>query len=246
MILKDKNIIITGGSSGIGRQIAVSCINQGAKILLLGRNEREMEITCLLCKEQSRIDFLSHDLSISRLPEHKIIEDFVTGGLHGLVHSAGISITSPFRTHDIIFLIDSLQVNLISGLELIKKFESDFDSGSSIVFISSVMGIVGQAAKLSYCASKGAIDAAVRSMAIEYATRNIRINSILPGVVQTPLSNSLLAKLPEENLHELIGKHPLGIGEPEEIANACVFLLSDQSKWITGINLLVDGGYTAQ
>jgi NAD(P)-dependent dehydrogenase (short-subunit alcohol dehydrogenase family) len=174
-----------------------------------------------------------------------MFEDFIAGGIHGLVHSAGISIICPLRTHDVRFVIESLQVNLISAMELIRKLECNFYRDSSVVIVSSVMSVVGQAAKLSYCSSKGAIDAAVRSLAIELAPKMIRVNSVLPGVVDTPLSRLLFTKLPETNKNDLLIKHPLGLGNPIDVSAAVCFLLSADSTHITGSNITIDGGYTA-
>ena len=108
------------------------------------------------------------------------------------------------------------------------------------------MGLVCQSAKLSYCASKGAITAFTRSLALEYTSRKIRVNSILPGVVKTPLFETLMDKLPSESLENIYTQHPLGLGEPADIAHLVLFLLSDMSKYINGSLIAVDGGYLAR
>ena len=131
-------------------------------------------------------------------------------------------------------------------MKLIALLTDRFNNGSSIVFISSVMGEVGQSAKLSYCASKGAISSFTRSLALEYNPRKIRVNSILPGVVKTPLFETLMDKLPYESLENIYAQHPLGLGEPADIAHLVLFLLSDMSKYINGSLIAVDGGYLAR
>jgi NAD(P)-dependent dehydrogenase (short-subunit alcohol dehydrogenase family) len=120
------------------------------------------------------------------------------------------------------------------------------ENGASFVFISSVMGILGQSGKVAYSSSKGALISGAKAMALELAKKKIRVNCILPGVVETEMSNEMFQKLSEESKKSILEMHPLGLGKPEDIANACAFLLSDASGWITGTNLLVDGGYSAK
>ena len=106
--------------------------------------------------------------------------------------------------------------------------------------------MVGESGKTIYSASKGAVISGARSMSMELARSDIRVNSISPAMVKTPILEKMFDGIGEEASQNIIKKHPLGIGEPEDVANACVFLLSDAAKWITGTNLVVDGGYTAQ
>ena len=139
-------------------------------------------------------------------------------------------------------------MNVIAGIELArtiikKKYISSV--GASLVYIASVMGINGQPGKTAYSASKGALIAAVRSMALELAPNNIRVNAVSPGVVDTPMSQKLFSEIPQAAQQAVISMHPLGIGRPDDIAQACLFLLSDASRWITGTNLIIDGGYSA-
>jgi len=108
------------------------------------------------------------------------------------------------------------------------------------------MAQAGASGKSIYSATKGALLSTSRSMAIELASRNIRINTISPGVVETPMTDKAYYNRDEASRDEIIRQHPLGLGEPIEVANACVFLLSDASKWITGTDLRIDGGYLAQ
>ena len=140
-------------------------------------------------------------------------------------------------------------VNVIAGFELAKyiiKKKNFNEDGGSLVFISSVMGSVGSPAKSAYCSSKGAITGGVKALALELASRRIRVNSISPAMVNTGRTKALLAKINAEEKNEIMKSHPLGIGKPEDVAYSCAFLLSDSAKWITGIDLKVDGGYTAQ
>jgi NAD(P)-dependent dehydrogenase (short-subunit alcohol dehydrogenase family) len=149
-----------------------------------------------------------------------------------------------FQEPEILF--ETFSINIISAMKLIALLTERFNYNTSIVFISSVMGLVGQSAKLSYCASKGAITAFTRSLALEYTSRKIRVNSILPGVVKTPLFETLMDKLPSESLENIYTQHPLGLGEPADIAHLVLFLLSDMSKYINGSSIAIDGGYLSK
>jgi NAD(P)-dependent dehydrogenase (short-subunit alcohol dehydrogenase family) len=139
-------------------------------------------------------------------------------------------------------------VNVFSGFELAKiisKKNYINDAGGSFVFISSIMGMVGQPGKIGYCASKGALLAGSRAMALELAAKKIRVNCVCPSIVETEMTEKLFQGLPEESKQEIIKMHPLGLGKPEDVASAALFLLSDTSRWITGSQLVVDGGYSA-
>ena len=138
---------------------------------------------------------------------------------------------------------------MIAGFELAKhtiKKKNFCADGGSLVFISSVMGSVGSPAKAAYCSSKAAINGGVKALALELASRRIRVNSISPAMVNTGTTKALLATINAEEKNEIMKFHPLGIGKPEDVAYACAFMLSDSAKLITGIDLKVDGGYTAQ
>jgi len=128
---------------------------------------------------------------------------------------------------------------------IIKKKHINPD-GASIIFIASVMGVVGQPTKTVYSSTKGALIAGARSLALELARNKIRVNCVSPAMVKTEMSDSLLSKVTPEAYNEIMKAHPLGIGEPLDVAELCAFLLSDSARWITGTNVLVDGGYTAQ
>ena len=117
--------------------------------------------------------------------------------------------------------------------------------GGSIIFISSVMGMVGETGKVLYGMTKGALIAGTKSLALELARKKIRVNCISPGVVVSPMSENAIYSKDEKSLQRIKDLHPLGLGEAEDVANSCIFLLSDAGKWISGTNLVVDGGYTA-
>lgn len=247
--LKNKIILITGASSGIGRSCSVECSKSGADLILVGRNHEELMKTVSMLDPETKVETITEDITRSENLE-TIIADKVSalGKISGFIHCAGIEKTLPLKKHHSQLYQDIFAVNVIAGLEIakilsLKKYK---DETSSFVFISSVAGMVGEAGKAAYSASKGAVIAGARSLAMELSRSNIRVNSISPAMVNTPILEKMFEDIGEEASSEIIKKHPLGIGEPKDIANACIFLLSDASRWVTGTNLVIDGGYSAQ
>jgi len=248
--LKDKLILVTGASSGIGRQCAISCSNFGAEVVLFGRDIERLNETCRLMANQEKHSICAVDLiDFDRIAE--ITKSLVErkGKIDGLINCAGISTTLPLHSITPKMMGQYFQTNVVGALNLTKQVTKSLnfsENGGSIVFISSVMGVVGENGKTLYSLTKGALIAAVRSMAIELANRKIRINSISPGVVDTPMSQSAVYSRNLESLEKIKSLHPLGLGLPEDVAYACIFLISDASRWITGSNLIIDGGYLAR
>ena len=247
--LENKNILITGASSGIGRQCAITFSQLGANIILIARNKERLKET------YNKLDKGNHLIISQDIIEYDKLEQIIkysvekVGRISGFVHSAGIEMTLPLRSMQPSYYEKMFSVNVIAGFDLAKiisKKKYINKERASFVFISSVMGILGQPGKIAYCSSKGALISGIRAMALELAKKNIRANCILPGVVETEMSNEMFQKLSEESKKSILEMHPLGLGKPEDIANACAFLLSDASRWITGTNLIVDGGYSAR
>jgi NAD(P)-dependent dehydrogenase (short-subunit alcohol dehydrogenase family) len=231
--LKDKLIVVTGASSGIGRQCP-------------GR----LDETFRLMKEHEiHVKYAVDLLDFKKVEE--IFPELVTemGQIDGLINCAGISTTLPFASSSPERMELFLKTNVIGPMNLTRLVvkPSHFSkAGGSIIFISSVMGVVGESGKVLYSMTKGALVASVKSMAIELSVRNIRVNSISPGVVESPMSQRAVYSKDQESLRRIEGLHLLGLGKTEDIANACVFMLSDSGRWITGTNLIVDGGYLAK
>jgi len=245
--LHNKNIIITGASSGIGKKCAEECNKAGANIILTGRNEARLK-TAFDKLSGSKNLFYSFDIT-----QFDIIEDIVneivekTGKIDGFIHSAGIELTKPFRLTKTEDYENLYKVNVISGFEFAKVISSRKyinETGGSFVFISSVLGFLSKPGIISYSSSKGALINGAKSMALELASKKIRVNCISPAVVETELSKSYIEKLTEEAMNDMLKMHPLGLGKPEDVAYACIYLLSDESRWVTGSNLVIDGGYS--
>lgn len=246
--LEGKKIMITGASSGIGKEIARFFSQQGASLILVGRNERSLleVLNTLENKERHIID--SYDLSnIDEIPVWlKQIRTRVDAPLNGIVHSAGVHNTTPLRVINQKNIDSVMSINLYAGLSLLRGCSNRniFAPNGSFIFISSVMGLVGQAGVAAYSASKGAIVSAVKSAALELAGTGTRVNCICPGMVDTNMADELFSSVSQDNKIEIVNKHPLGIGKAEDVAYAACYLASNASKWVTGTSLVVDGGYT--
>lgn len=247
--LKDKNILITGASSGIGRSCSVECSKSGANLILIARNEEELQKTVSMLAPEAKAETIIADIAQCENLEEIIAEKVSEiGKISGFIHCAGVEKTLPLKKHTPQLYHDIFAVNVIAGFEIakilsLKKYKTET---SSFVFISSVAGMVGEIGKAAYSSSKGAVISGARSMAMELSRSNVRVNSISPAMVNTPILEKMFENIGEEAAEEILKKHPLGIGKPEDVANACIFLLSDAARWITGSNLVVDGGYSAQ
>lgn len=247
--LNNKNIIITGASSGIGRQCAITFSQFGANIILVARNKEKLEQTFNKLNKGNHITFAQDLTEYDKLEEIINISVGKIGRISGFVHSAGIEMILPLKGMQPSYYEKMFAINVIAGFEIAKiisKKKYLDEKGASFVFISSIMGILGQPGRIGYCSSKGALISGIKAMALELAKKNIRVNCVLPGVVKTEMSNEMFKRLSEESKKEIIDMHPLGLGIPEDIANTSAFLLSNASRWMTGSNLIVDGGYSAK
>lgn len=245
--LDGKTILVTGASSGIGRQCAIDCSKMGAKVVLVARNEERLNETLSQMDGDGHL-IVSQDLTdFEAIPEMvgKIVEK--AGPLNGVLHCAGISNTEPLKLYGVERLEEFFRANVFGAMMLTKeicKLKNVSKDGASIVFFASVMGVVGESCKSAYSLTKGALISGVRSLAVEFSKKKIRVNCVSPGVIETPINaNQNYMKDPVLRA-QFEAKHLLGLGQSTDISNACIYLLSDASRWVTGQNLVVDGGYT--
>lgn len=240
--LNGKTILVTGASSGIGRATAIECSKLGAKLIITGRNAERLNETMEMLSGEG------HTLVTGDLTSQEDIDKIVsgTGKINGLVLCAGKGMTSPFPFSTRDKYAEIFNVNFFAPVELLrllvkkKKMEKD----SSVVMVSSIGGngsySLGNGV---YGASKAALSSTMKFCARELATKKIRVNTVNPGMVNTKL---ITGGAISEEQHQLdMQKYPLKrYGEPEEIAWAIIYLLSDASAWVTGHSLVIDGGVT--
>ncbi len=182
--------------------------------------------------------------SVSRV----VAEVAAKGSIDGLVYSAGVGLLCPASHTTDARMEDVMEVNVQGALRLARACLPYLQQGTdpSVIFISSIMGLAGAAGMCAYGASKAAIVGLTQTLAIEWATRGIRVNAVAPGIVPSPLVDKMFKALGAEDIELIRRRHPLGFGQPEDVGHAISFLVSRRARWITGVILPVDGGYTAQ
>lgn len=245
--LEGKKIVVTGASSGIGRQVAISCSRMGAKVVLIGRNKERLTEAYQQMEGTGHI-IESYDLT-DLANQKEMVGSFVSkiGAIDGLVNCAGISTVLPFKLMSSEKVEEFFKTNVFSTIELTKQvlnIKNVSKQGASVIFFASVMGVVGENAKSLYSFTKGALISGCRSLAIEYAPKKVRLNVISPGIIETPINMNQPYLADPEKRKVTESLYPLGIGSTDDVANACIYLLSDASRWMTGQNLVIDGGYT--
>ena len=247
--LTGRNILVTGASSGIGRAIAICCSQLGAKIIGLGRDSGRLEETKTLLTGS---DHHMHSVDLCDGNALSLfVENLKSSGtvIDGLIHAAGISGTHPLQVINDEKLTQFIETNITAAIKItqaVTKKAIFSPDGGSIIWVTSVMAHAGESGKSLYALTKGALTAAAKSLAIELATRKIRVNCIAPGVVETPMVQNAYYSQDEATLNRIKSLHPLGLGKPEDVAQAAAFLVSPMSGWITGTTLVVDGGYLAR
>ena len=241
--LKGKSILVTGASSGIGRAVAIACAFMGGKIVLNGRNLNNLEETHKQLTGENHL-IVATDLStqegidvlIDQCPE-----------LDGIVHCAGVPKICPLKhltkdvLNEIININEIAPILLTAGLLKKKKI----NKGASVVFIASTAGVLmsGAVGDTDYSATKGDICGFMKTAVRELGPQHIRVNTICPAMVETPILQSAKSLLSKEELESKMRRyHIKRFGKPEDVAWAAVYLLSDVAEWITGVDLPVDGG----
>lgn len=243
-----RRILVTGASSGIGRATAIAASKRGDVVALVGRNAATLAETLQSLDGSGHIvvPFDLADLEGTVVLVRDIAERL--GGLDTVIHSAGIRTTLPLAQVRPDSVREMFETNVISAMMLAKGFRHKLipKRDATMVLISSTMGLVGQSAVSGYAASKGAVISLTKSLAIEMARDGIRVNCVCPGVVMTDMTGQFRLRVGEDSFRTISDSHPLGLGTPEDVANAILFLASHESRWITGTSLVVDGGYTAR
>lgn len=244
MLLKDKTALVTGGSRGIGRGIVEAFLQQGARVWALSRTKPEdwSALEDWARQHQTEVFFLTADVSDQAsltAAVNQVLEE--SGGLDVLVNNAGIT-----RDNFLFRISDEdweavIRTNLTSAFwacRLVIRPMMNRRSGS-IINMSSIVGIHGNAGQTNYSASKAGLIGLTKSLALEAASRNVRVNAIAPGFIQTEMTD----KIPEKNREEMLARIPMKrMGTAEDVAGVAVFLASDLSAYVTGQVIGVDGG----
>lgn len=237
--LEGKTVLITGASSGIGQATAIECAKMGAKVVITGRNAERLQETF------EQLDGEEHMQIIADLNQEEDIERLVAEcpSLDGLVNNAGRGKSKPVNFLKLEDLQEVFQTNLF-GVALLTKGllkKKKLGKGSSIVFTSSISSYMTAPGLSVYASSKAAVCGYMRTCAIELGVKGIRCNAVLPGMVETKLINS--GTYTDEDKQKDLNLYPLGrYGIPTDIAHGIIYLLSDASVWVTGLELVIDGG----
>jgi NAD(P)-dependent dehydrogenase (short-subunit alcohol dehydrogenase family) len=246
-MLKQKKevILVIGAGSGIGKAIAEQLIELKEAIIIADINLNKWD-----SNPKNNILFyqlnVTNEESINIMIEHFRTEDI---SINGLIYTVGKAVTLPLNSIKTETYKELIELNTLSFFNLISKLATHqliSEQGASIVVISSVVGQYGARGKIAYGLTKGAIDSGIKSLALEMASKNIRVNAIAPGTVQTEMLDKLISSIGEEEVKKMLLDYPLGVGYPQDISELAVFLLSKQSKWITGSIITIDGGYSAR
>lgn len=240
--VKDKRILVTGASSGIGMDTAISLAANGAKLLISGRNEERLSD----CFKQ--LEGEGHQQVIADLASREDLANLVesAAALDGIFFSAGFVQAFPIKfikekQHDKLFKVNyEAPLYLVNDLFKAKKI----NAGASLVFMSSVSATFPHKGGALYSGSKAALEAFSKTIALEFAHRKIRSNCIAAAMVRTPMFDAAEAQASKEAMDKHGEIYPLGFGETEDVANAAIYLLSNASKWVTGTILTLDGGLT--
>ena len=239
--LKGKTVLVTGASSGIGRATAIECSRMGATVVVTARNEERLSETL------GALDGQGHKMILCDLTIDSELDNLVEEcpELDGLVCNAGINKLVPIRMLKADDMSNIFSVNTFSPIFLLQKLtrKKKIKDAASVVFTSSISGISAAAVGESmYIASKGAISAFVKAAALEYSKKGVRVNAVCPGMVKTDMSDAYELN---EGDNEDLKNYPLGrYATPEDIAWGIIYLLSNASSWVTGTNVIIDGGLT--
>ncbi|MGP8214213.1 MAG: SDR family NAD(P)-dependent oxidoreductase [Bacteroidia bacterium] len=240
--LTGKTILVTGASSGIGRQIAISCSNMDAKVVITGRDKDRLDETFKQLKGTGHVQLICNLLS----EDERIKFCEAIPALDGVVHCAGIVSPTPAKyieeKHIRQVMGSNFEISVLLTGRLMRC--NKINRNASFVFMSSISAHYPYNGGSLYTASKAAIEAYSKNLAFENYTRGIRSNCLAPAMVETPIYEQTKVGMYGADPEKYPSLYPLGIGKPEDVANAAIFLLSDASKWITGTELLMDGGYS--
>jgi NAD(P)-dependent dehydrogenase (short-subunit alcohol dehydrogenase family) len=247
MRFKDKKIVVTGASSGIGAAIAQRLSFEGAELVVVARRENELLKLCDRIKnEGGRAHYIKSDLSLEEERSNlcKAINEIWPDKIDVLVNAAGMQSIRPLTKSSTDFWHTLMEINVITAADLTNKLAPKLSAGGSVVNISSVAGLTANPGAGVYAATKAALISFTKTAAVEFSARGIRVNVILPGMVKTAMLDDMLRFYTTEQREALEKRHLLGFGDPLDVAAAVCFIAGDEARWITGASLVIDGGFT--
>lgn len=247
---KNKTALITGASSGIGTAVAMRLANEGASVILFARRENRLE-KCVkkIADQGGKASYFVGDVT-KEDDVTRCIQDTLSryDTVDILVNNAGVELVRPLAMtsyEDWSHLVDVNLGGVIRFIQGVQRSMSRSPNGGTIVNVSSMYGVVGVAGSSVYSMTKGGLISLTRSLALELASRKIRVNAVAAGVVETDMTQRLFASLGRKQVEHIRQMHPLGFGTPEDVAAGIAYLASDEARWVTGSVLVIDGGYTA-
>ena len=238
-----KRILVTGASSGIGAAITKALLDAGAEVIMVARNVEKLAMAAETMGSQAYYSVDLSDVPNIGAQIESIIKE--GGPLDGFVHSAGIGTVRPIKMCTYDYMKQMMDINFFSFIEIVRVItkKKNFNEGMGIVGISSVAAEEGNQSKTGYCASKAAMNGAIRCLAKELAPKNIRVNAVMPGITRTAIFDQIMDNGGDsEDLKGILQRQYLGICESENIAYTVAFLLSGESNFITGSAIAVDSG----
>ncbi len=231
--LEAKSILVTGASSGLGRQTAITCAARGARVIVTGRDTVRLQETLTQLHGEGHLAVVA-DLT-SAADRERLAQ--ASPHIDGLVHCAGVQKHCPIRQLTEQVMNDIYNVNFLAPVMLTQRLlqAGAIARQGSIIFMLSTAAHLGTRGVGPYSAMKAGLIGIIKCMAMEQAKHKIRVNGISPSAVTTPMWG-------KDQLEAQKARHPLGLGEPQDVANAAVYMLSDASRWVTGTSLVMDGG----
>ncbi len=247
--MKEKWIVVTGASSGIGKATAIYLLENNYSVVVTSRNKEALK-NIFKNYNDKQLKIIEWDLSeLDSIKEYAKSINAAVGEISGLVHCAGLQKMSPIHMIKPDKILEVFNINTFSAMLLVGAFSKKnmyINNKTSYVLISSISAHTGADGNSIYSSSKGALEGFIKGVSCELAEKGIRINSIVPGRVQTPMVEKFMSSLSENDFQKSKEEYPLGWGNPENVAEIIEFFLSDKSKWITGQNIIIDGGHTVR
>lgn len=246
MRFQGQSLVISGGSTGIGLATAQRVAAEGARVAVLARDAARLDAAVAGLPGTGHLA-LACDVTIEEAVAGalKTVKES-WGTVHGGVMCAGAHSVRPLAVAKAANFEEMFRLNVLSAVNVLRPLSRMMPAGAgSLVVVSSVAGLRGAPGASAYATAKGALLTLVRSLAHELAPRGTRINAVVPGVVATAMTEQFLGTLPPSQKESVVKSHPLGLGQPDDVAAAIAFLLSSDARWITGSELVIDGGLSA-